>query len=623
MHHVFKTLWVISATISATGSVAASAPTASAETAIKTTTVGSHYVLDVTERTQHRLHVTLTIEASAGVPVTLIMPSSSPGRYARHDFAKNVYAIQAIDAKGQGLTVSRTGPSTWAVTSPVSGPLAVSYQLFANHADGTYSQIDRRHAHLNMPATLLYAPSVAEQAVTVQIKGLPQDWTVATQLPERDPQQAVYQADNLQLLMDSPIEAAALQWAQFTQHSNGVPNQIRVALHHQGSAADLQELMPKIQGFVAEQQAIFGELPDYANQRYTFLADYLPGVEGDGMEHRSSTVVTSSDSLQDRDFSQVETMSHEFFHAWNVERIRPQSLEPFDFTQTNMSDALWFAEGFTNYYGKLALKRSGYFDDSAYLQQLSKAIDRTLRAPGRQWRGPKAMSEHAVFVDAGVSVDRNDFQNNYLSYYTYGEVMALVWDLELRSRYKTDLDSLMRQMWLAHGKPERPYQLADVQQALATVSGDPSFADQVFRQWIEQPGLPEMPALLAQFGLTLQQAQLSEAWAGPLQVNTVQSGLQVISAPLADSPWFNAGINQDAILVKVGRYQMKDQAALEKALAKAKPGDSLPVEYLWQGEQYHTQLTVQGNPTWTVALDKNATKKALQRRTDWWKSRAQ
>jgi len=606
-------------------SIAIASLTSAAHVAVAAqTSVASHYQLDLSAREQHRLLVSLTLQGKAGEPLALLMPSSSPGRYARHDFAKNVYAITAVAANGQAVPVVRTGPSSWSLTPTTTGAVTVSYQLFANYADGTYSQVDRRHAHLNIPATLLYAPAFADQPMSLEFVQLPAGWSVATQLPEQrtSDQRVVYHAAHLQLLMDSPIEAAPLQFASFTQTSNGVPYQIRVALHHQGSKEDLQQLLPKIQGFVQEQQAIFGELPDYADRRYTFLADYLPGVSGDGMEHRSSTVVTSEESLQDRDFSQVETMSHEFFHAWNVERIRPQSLEPFDFTKTNMSDALWFAEGFTNYYGKLALKRSGYFDDQAYLAQLSKALDRTLRAPGRQWRGPKAMSEHAVFVDAGVSVDRNDFQNNYLSYYTYGEAMAIVWDLQLRSRYHSSLDALMRHMWLHYGKPERPYQLADLQAALATVSGDNEFAQQVFTQWIEQPGLPDVPALLAQFGLSLQQRQLDDAWAGPLQVTPGEGGLLVTSAPLAGSPWFIAGINQDAVLLKVGRYQVKDQAALEKAISKAKPGEQLVVHYRWQGEDYQTNLELQGDPSWSVQVDEDASSAAVKRRQAWWRSHA-
>lgn len=582
---------------------------------------GSAYVLDVTQREQHRLLVELQLTASGAEPIELQMANSSPGRYARHDFAKNVQALQASDSEGNPLQVQRVAPSRWLVHRQHAGVVRVQYQLFANYADGTYSQIDRRHAHLNVPATFIFAPTLADRPISVSFATLPQGWTVATQLtPLQQP--LSYGAANLQAFMDSPIEAAPLQRAHVTHTSNGVPYRIEVALHHQGTPEDLAELMPKIQGFVAEQQAIFGELPAYANQTYTFLADYQPGIDGDGMEHRNSTVVTSDASLLENDFSQVETMAHEFFHAWNVERIRPKSLEPFDFTQPNMSDALWFAEGFTNYYGKLSLKRSGYFSLDDYLAQVSKALDKTLRAPGRQWRGPKAMSEHAVFVDAGVSVDTTDYQNNYLSYYTYGEVMALVWDLQLRSRYHTDLDALMQQMWQRFGKPEVPYQLSDLQQTLATVSGDKAFADTVFRQWIEQPGLPDMVALLAQFGLVLSQPQLDHAWAGPAALVEADGGLKLTAGTLAGTPWFAAGLNKDAVLTHVGRFVMKDQSSLQQVLNKAKPGDTLPVRYRWYGEEYQTQITLVGDPTWSIKVDPNASRAAQKRRDAWLASKA-
>mgnify|MGYP000946324696 FL=1 len=191
----------------------------------------------------------------------------------------------------------------------------------------------------------------------------------------------------------------------------------------------------------------------------------------------NSTVLSSANSLAQAGFDQIETISHEFFHAWNVERIRPKNLEPFDYSQTNMSDALWFAEGFTNYYGKLALKRASHFDLDTYLGKISKALNQTLQTPARRWSGPAAVSQQAVFVDAGVAVDKTNYGNHFLSYYTYGEVVALALDLTLRTRYDTDLDALMRLMWQRFGKPQQPYQLADIQQALAEVSGDADFAE--------------------------------------------------------------------------------------------------------------------------------------------------
>ncbi len=125
------------------------------------------------------------------------------------------------------------------------------------------------------------------------------------------------------------------------------------------------------QKVVAQQIAIFGETPAYDYGTYTFLADYMPQISGDGMEHRNSTVISQARSLAAGKFSQIQTLSHEFFHSWNVERIRPAELEPFDFTRANATPSLWLAEGFTQYYGPLAVVRAGEMPVADYIAQLS------------------------------------------------------------------------------------------------------------------------------------------------------------------------------------------------------------------------------------------------------------
>ena len=130
-------------------------------------------------------------------------------------------------------------------------------------------------------------------------------------------------------------------------------------VHHTGTDAELDALARDVQEIVREAKHVFGEYPPFEGNTYTFIADYLPWANGDGMEHRNSTILTSSDSLRANRLDLLDTVSHEFFHSWNIERIRPQSLEPFNLDEANMSGELWLAEGFTNYYGALVLKRSG------------------------------------------------------------------------------------------------------------------------------------------------------------------------------------------------------------------------------------------------------------------------
>ena len=151
--------------------------------------------------------------------------------------------------------------------------------------------------------------------------------------------------------------------------------------------------------------AVFGGLPRFDYGTYTFISCYRPNCAGDGMEHRNSTSLTSSASIAQASAQLLGTVSHEFFHAWNVERIRPAALEPFDFSDANMSGELWFAEGFTSYYGPLVIHRAGLTSTAQYARQISGAVNTLTTHPGRRFFGPVGMSQQAPFVDAAASID--------------------------------------------------------------------------------------------------------------------------------------------------------------------------------------------------------------------------
>ena len=177
---------------------------------------------------------------------------------------------------------------------------------------------------------------------------------------------------------------------------------------------------------------VFGELPNFDFESYTFLACYAPHVDGDGMEHRNSTILTSVRPLSEGgQEGNIGTVAHEFFHAWNVERIRPASLEPFDFEDSNISGELWFAEGFTSYYTNLTLCRTGIISEEDYANRLASVLSYVVNSPGRKLAGPVGMSQQAPFVDAATSVDEVNRENTFISYYSYGNVLGLALDLLL------------------------------------------------------------------------------------------------------------------------------------------------------------------------------------------------
>src|SRR3954471_20570285 len=326
----------------------------------------------------------------------LRMSRSSPGRYSLHDFAKNVYDLHAFAADGRELAATRPDPYGWNVTDH-GGSVTVKYKVFGDRVDGTYLGVDTTHAHINMPAAIMWAHGLDDRPATVtfeQPAGM--QWQVATQLhPGSSPLE--FTAPNLQYLMDSPSEFGPVNIRQFTVG----PRTFRFALHHTGTAAELDGYVKDVEKIVRQEGAIFGEYPEYEPGTYTFLADYLPYADGDGMEHRNSTVITAAGSIATSRERLLDTVAHEFFHCWNVERIRPKGLEPFDFDRANLSGELWLAEGFTQYYGPLAMRRAQLVDLNAAGQTFGQLIESVSQGAGHLVRSAEEMSRMAPFIDGG------------------------------------------------------------------------------------------------------------------------------------------------------------------------------------------------------------------------------
>ncbi len=514
------------------------------------------------------------------------MSRSSPGRYAVHEFAKNVYDVHAFDGKGRELTATRPNPYQWDIAGH-DGTVRMVYKIYGDRVDGTYLAIDTTHAHMNMPATLMWARGLEGRPVRIRFDG-PQGlgWTPATQLyPTPDPW--TFTAPNLQYLMDSPTELSAQSFRSFTfRNPGGRALTVRAAVHHDATDADVDSYFRAVRKIVLEQAAIYGELPDFETGTYTFLGDYLPWGGRDGMEHRNSTVVAAQVSIKGGPGAVLGTVSHEFFHAWNVERIRPASLEPFNFEEANISGELWLAEGFTQYYGSLVMHRAGLTPLDGAVEALGGAAGTVITDPGRQFHSAVEMSQLAPFNDAATAIDRTNFSNTFISYYTYGAAIALALDLSLRDRSngRISLDDYMRSMWVVHGKPggpqpglvAKPYTLKDACDRLAEVAGDAAFADEFFARYVHGREVADYARLLARAGILFRPRNPGRAWLGDL---TVDASGTVLGLVMPNTPAIAAGFDQDDVITSVDGKMLSDGATLESSLAGRKPGDRVTIAY--------------------------------------------
>jgi predicted metalloprotease with PDZ domain len=530
------------------------------------------------------------------------MSRSSPGRYSVHDFAKNVYGVEAFDEQGRRLPIARPDPHGWTIERH-DGLVNVRYRVFGDQVDGTYLAIDTTHVHMNMPAALMWARGLDDRPATLTFDPPPVggDWTIATQLyPGLSPLE--YTAPNLQYLMDSPVEWGPLEMREFS-----IDNQtIRIAVHHRGSVDDVERFVEDVAAIVREHGEIFGEYPAYEQGRYTFLADYLPYAGSDGMEHRNSTVMTAPDSGGRIDL--LDTASHEFFHGWNVERIRPRSLEPFKFERTNMSGELWLGEGFTLYYGRLALSRAGLVDLNQTIGNLLRMVTSVSLNTARLVRSAEEMSRMAPFVDRGLAGDRTNWSTTVISYYDFGAAIALALDLSLRERSNglVTLDDYMRALWVKHGKPggarpgyvDQPYTMTDAEVRLAEVSDDASFARDFFARYVQGHEIADYERLLAQAGLLLRKSREGRAWIGEIRLDERGSALRVASQVPFETPAYEAGLDVGDEIRELDGHRIRTYSDFSSVLSRRRPGDTIKVVFIDRSGRAKTAvLALQEDPT--------------------------
>lgn len=581
-------------------------------TSMAATSQVNTYKISFNNAVHHEAKIEVTFPKIKSKELTVRMSRTSPGRYALHEFAKNVYGFKAFNSEGKELEITRENPYSWTVKN-TDGTVNIEYILYANRGDGTYSQVDASHAHLNIPATFMYSEELKDRDIELQIDLQDQpDWKIATQLEKIN--ENTFKAPDLYYFMDSPIEISDHQVKSF-EHDG---QKIEFVLHHQGTEAELEQYFEQVKAIVEQEAAVFGELPDYDYGRYTFLACYMPNASGDGMEHRNSTILTKTDALADGGMKgNIGTVAHEFFHGWNVERIRPADLEPFSFSEVNMSRNLWFAEGFTSYYTGLILHRAGITSEKEYIEGLSGTFNYVWNSPATKYFNPMKMSMQAPFVDAAKSVDPVNRENTFISYYSYGSILGLALDLSLREN-DLNLDDFMKLMWKKYGKNEVAYDVKDIENTLSAYAGK-EFSDNFFAKHIRSAEKPDYKILFDQVGVSITQEVEKNHFGANFR--ETENGLEISRNTVIGSPAYEAGLDEGDLITSVNGTPVNTSEAMEEVIASTSEGSKINLEFQRFGETETTFVELSANPEYKIMLSESASKEQLENRKQWLESK--
>lgn len=414
------------------------------------------YHLSMPEPATHLFHVRVEVRGvAAGEGIDFQMPRWSPGRYAVFDFAKNVQEVSAATlcapatkCKARTLAVERLDTQTWRAGPRAVGDeegVALSYKVYADDLSGTFSQLDSRHANFNGHSVFMYVAGHKQDPVSLRIEA-PRGWKIVNGQTAREGQDE-FQFPNYDLLADTPTEIAP----DWTVDEFVVGGRVyRVVVHSFGDEGGRRpELARRVEKIVRSQIEMMGE-PEF--DRYVFLFHFDPTARrGDGMEHLNSTQIVETGPLSNRAVfdGTVSTASHEFFHVWNVKRLRPAGLGPWDFTRPVVTRGLWIAEGFTNYYGRMHEHRAGLVGERELLDAFASTITRVEGAPGNRLMSAEESSLVAPFLDRDQHSQRTNLPDISVSYYPKGETLALALDLLIRGRTRgrSSLDEVMRRAY--------------------------------------------------------------------------------------------------------------------------------------------------------------------------------
>jgi len=550
------------------------------------------YVISFENAVHHEAEVSVRFDGLTGDRLEVVMSRSSPGRYAPMEFARNVYRFRAFDGKGRELAVTRPDPHEWDVSGG-DGTIEIRYTLFGDQADGTFTGIDASHAHLSMPATFAWARGMQERPIVIEFKTpAGSGWKIATQLiPSHHP--GMFTAPGLQYFMDSPTELSDHALRTWRTAPGDSAYTFTLALHHNGTDAEADAFATIARRIVEEAREVFGEYPAFDDGEYTFIVDYLPWVSGDGMEHRNCTSITGRNPLRTSAVQNAGTLAHEFFHAWNVERMRPRSLEPFDFEKANMSAELWFAEGFTNYYERLIRLRAGIIGMDRFTESLGSTLSGFLNSPGRKYFSAEENSRKAPLVDgAAFPAPTNDVNTNF-SYYPFGDVIGIALDLTLRARHPgLDLDAFMRKAWQIHGRTEVPYTNDDLEKILADLTHDTAFARDFFSRYVAGHEAADYARLLAPAGLLLRQKDSGKASIGSVTLQYRDTCAVIGGGPTETSAMYRAGLDRGDTIFTIDGRKFAAKADLDSLLSRHRPGDRVGIEYLQRGRRLSGTLTL-------------------------------
>ncbi|HTQ84924.1 MAG TPA: PDZ domain-containing protein [Candidatus Solibacter sp.] len=555
----------------------------------------------------HLLDITIRAGGLSGAAAEFAMPDWAPGSYSINDYARNVQNFEAHAADGHELAWRKSDKQTWRIELAGATAVAIRYRMYANTLANNWAQYNERHAFLGGPAVWMYLVGGKERAVRLNIT-MPagrEGWRVATGLEHRG--ENAFGAADYDTFADSPIEIS--NWTEKTFSFAGTT--YHFVVHDVMGHKDYTQAAKDTERIVQNLAPVFAPVAGTGEQAapfrdYWFLMHIWPEAGG-GLEHLNSTQINYSADWDDHSprgpgadtyARKLFVISHEFFHAWNVKRLRPRPLGPFDYSREDQTPSLWISEGLTSYYGELALVRAGVQTPEDYLLGIADLLTKFEAEPGRTERSIEDTSWDTWFRQRETGRQRYGFNltNTNYSYYDGGQVIGHLLDFAIRQATgnRKSLDDWMRLLYSRYALPKPGFEPDDPIRAAAEISGQDM--SEFFRRYVSGKEALPYEQYFAYAGLrVVRESQAGRAWSGMNAVKG-EDGRPVISNILPGSPAELAGLDRGDILVGVNGKETATLDSLAAALAPLRPGDTARLTVAREKELRDFSVLLAPNP---------------------------
>jgi predicted metalloprotease with PDZ domain len=536
-----------------------------------------HYTVSMPNPNTHYFEIKMMIldarAHSKNGLLNLIMPVWTPGSYLVREFSRNVLDFRVVEQNNKTpVKCEKTSKNTWTLDLGNSEFLEVNYKCYAFEYSVDTSYLDTRHAIINGGSVFMYAEGFEKEELLLTVVPY-QSWkTVSTGLErvEGSAERGItFQAPNYDVLIDSPIEIGNQMVSSF--EVSGIKHEVSL---FGPSTADPESFVSDLKRIVETTWPIFGEIP---YTRYVFLVDFVGASRGGGLEHLNSThcIVSRSRMMPIQDYRVVMSLfSHEFFHTWNVKRLRPNGLGPFDYNRETYTKSLWIAEGITSYYDDLILRRAEIFSVPEYLDSFVLNINIMRGFPSSGFQSAEESS-----FDTWIKQYRQDANspNVYSSYYVQGAVIGWTIDMEIRmsTSNKKSLDEVMKKMYQETFLHGRGYSEEEFEATCNSVAGR-NLSSIIFDKRVRGRDSIDFDHYLEYAGLKLGKLKngSDKAYLG-VKLETEQ-GRTIVYSCLFDTPANDGGLAPGDEIIALDDLRM-DQSLISHYISNKKPGETTKV----------------------------------------------